>query len=239
MKIGLLFQPGAPLPPADLGRYVEARGFDSFWAPEHSHMPLAGHEHYPAGGEVAWIYRSFYDPFVLLGAVAGATERLLVGTSVILLPQRDAILTAKEVATLDVISGGRAVLGAGAGWSPEEMRNHGIEARTRFTNFREKVEAMRAIWTHEVAEYHGRFVDFSPMWCEPKPVQQDPPPRIYLGGTHPKWIDRVVAYGAGWMPIFRLHGGDELYEIIGELKRRVRDERGIEDFPISEIGAPP
>jgi hypothetical protein len=119
------------------------------------------------------------------------------------------------------------------------MRNHGIDAQTRFTNFREKIEAMRTIWTHEVAEYHGRFVDFTPMWCEPKPVQQDPLPRIYLGGTHPKWLDRVSAYGDGWMPIFRLHSGDELYEMIALLRRRARDERGIEDFPVSVIGAPP
>jgi probable F420-dependent oxidoreductase len=239
MKMGVLFQPGGPLSPPDLGRYVEERGFDSFWAPEHTHMPVVGHEHYPAGGDVAWIYRSFYDPFTTLGAVAAVTERLLLGTSVILLPQRDAILTAKEVATVDVLSGGRAVVGAGAGWEREEMRNHGTDSRTRFTNFREKIEAMREIWTKELAEYRGRFVDFSPMWCEPKPVQQAPPPLIYLGGTHPKWLDRAIAYGDGWMPIFRLHQGDELFEMIAELKRRGREERGIEDFPVTVIGAPP
>lgn len=238
MKMGVLFQPGGPMSPPELGRYVEERGFDSFWAPEHTHMPLAGQEEYPSGGEVAWIYRSFYDPFTILGAVAAVTERLLLGTSVILLPQRDAILTAKEVATVDVLSNGRAVLGVGAGWQPEEMRNHGVEAKTRFTNFREKLEAMREIWGNEVAEYHGRFVDFSPMWCEPKPIQQDPLPPVYLGGSHPNWIDRIIAYGDGWMPVFRLHKGDEFFEMVAEVKRRAREERGIEDFPVTVIGAP-
>jgi probable F420-dependent oxidoreductase len=239
VKLGVLFQPGGPLSPQDLGRYVEERGFDSFWAPEHTHMPVAGQEDYPSGGEVAWIYRSFYDPFTTLGAVAAVTERLLLGTSVILLPQRDAILTAKEVATVDVISNGRAVLGVGAGWNQEEMRNHGVEPRTRFTQFRETIEAMRTIWTEEQAEYHGRFVDFSRMWCEPKPLQRRPPPKIYLGGSHRNWLDRAIAYGDGWMPVYRLHRQDEIAEMIRELKRRGREERGIDEFPVTVIGVPP
>jgi probable F420-dependent oxidoreductase len=198
-------------------------------------MPVTGQEDYPSGGDVAWIYRSFYDPFTTLGAAAAVTERLLLGTSVILLPQRDAILTAKEVATVDVISGGRAVLGVGAGWNREEMGNHGTVFRTRFTKMREQVEALREIWTKDAAEYHGTIVDFDPIHSWPKPVQQPLP--VLIGGTGPKTLDRVVAYGDGWIPPLNWFDGDpaKVAEKIAELAGKCA-EAGRPNLPVTVMG---
>jgi probable F420-dependent oxidoreductase len=158
------------------------------------------------------------DPFVALSFAAAATERIKVGTGVCLVVERDPIVTAKEVASLDLLSGGRFLFGIGAGWNREEMRNHGTNPRRRFTLMRERVEAMKEIWAADEAEYHGEFVDFDPLWAWPKPVQRPHPP-ILLGGGGPKVLDRVLAYADEWMPN-RYGTPEELGERIAELRER-------------------
>ena len=155
------------------------------------------------------IYKSMFDPFVSLAAAAAVTENLKVGTAIALIPQRDPIHTAKEVATLDQISNGRVVLGIGGGWNEEEMEAHGTDPSTRFRLMREKVEAIKTLWTEEVAEYHGRHVDIPPTWQWPKPVQ-DPHPPILVGGAGPNVLNRVVSYGDGWMPAINLNFTEDL-----------------------------
>ncbi|HYN50839.1 MAG TPA: TIGR03619 family F420-dependent LLM class oxidoreductase, partial [Thermoleophilaceae bacterium] len=174
--------------------------------------------------------------FVALTAAATATERLRVGTGVCLVIERDPIATAKEVATLDHVSDGRFLFGVGAGWNREEMRNHGTDSRTRFSLMRERVEAMRAIWTQDEAEYHGRFVDFDPIWSWPKPVQKPHPP-VLVGGVGEKVLDRVVAYGDEWIPN-RVKGPEELGERIAELQRRA-EAAGRDRIPVTVFGAKP
>jgi len=148
---------------AALGRALEARGFESMWAPEHSHIPTARATAFPQGGELPRKYAEAMDPFVSLTAAAIATTRLQIGTGVCLVAQRDPIQTAKQVASLDQVSGGRFLFGIGGGWNAEEMADHGTEFKTRFKLMRERIEAMQAIWSHDTAEYHGEFVDFAPM----------------------------------------------------------------------------
>jgi probable F420-dependent oxidoreductase len=173
-------------------------------------------------------YRTL-DPFVTLTAMAGATERLLVGTGILLLIERDPIVTAKEITSLDHVSEGRVVVGVAAGWNREEMRNHGTDPTTRVALLRERVDAMKEIWTKEQAEFHGEFVDFDPIFCWPKPVQRPHPP-IFVGGG-PKALDRVLEYGDGWMPTYGL-GVDEITRWMTELERRAT-EAGRERIPVS------
>ena len=167
--------------PAALGRALEERGFESLWAPEHSHIPLSRASAFPAGGELPKKYYDVMDPFITLAAAAAATTRLKVATGVCLVVQRDPIQTAKAVASLDQVSGGRFLLGIGAGWNAEEMADHGTEFKSRFTVMRERVEAMKAIWTKSKPDYAGEFVKFPPMMTWPKPVQKPHPPI----GIHP------------------------------------------------------
>src|SRR5947209_16765993 len=148
--------------PATIARLVEERGFESLFFPEHTHIPAGRQTPYPAGGELPRQYSRTYDPFVALTAAAGETEQILVATGICLVIERDPITTAKEVASLDRLSGGRFLFGVGAGWNEEEMEHHGTDPRTRFALMRERIEAMKAIWTEDEAEYHGRFVDFEP-----------------------------------------------------------------------------
>jgi probable F420-dependent oxidoreductase len=183
--------------PAELGRLAEAYGFESLWVPEHTHQPLEPSMH-PVDGRVRDGYARTLDPFVALTAAAVATTRLRVGTGVSLVAQHDPIATAKAIATLDTVSGGRFELGVGAGWHEREMRNHGVDPATRFARMREHVLAMRAIWEQEVAEFHGRFVDFGPLRSWPKPVQPRLP--VLMGGQGPKALDRVLEYADGWAP---------------------------------------
>ena len=200
MEIGIaMFPTGYAVAPAELGPLVEERGFDSLWFPEHTHIPVSRRSAYPGGGELPREYSHMHDPFVALAAVATATERLRFGTGICLVIERDPIVTAKEVASLDYLSGGRFLFGVGAGWNEEEMENHGTDPRRRFGLMRERVEAMKAIWTEDEAEYHGKQVDFDPIWSWPKPAQQPHPP-VMIGGGGEKVLDRVIGFGDGWLP---------------------------------------
>jgi probable F420-dependent oxidoreductase len=187
--------------PREVAGLVEEMGlFDSLFFGEHTHIPASRTSPFP-GGELPRDHCRAFDPFVALTAAAGATSRILLGTGACLLVERDPIICAKEVASLDRISGGRTVLTVGAGWNMEEMENHGTDPRTRFTVLRERVEAIRAIWTQEEASYHGQFVNFDRIWSWPKPVQVPHPP-VLLGIAGPKAEERVLAYGDGWGPFF-------------------------------------
>ena len=194
-----IFPTDYAIAPAELARAAEDAGFESLFFAEHTHIPVSRDTPRPGGGELPEQYWHTHDPFVALGMVAQATERLRFGTGVCLVNQRDPIITAKEVASLDALSGGRFEFGIGAGWNVEEMRNHGTEPRRRFAQMRERVLAMKAIWTGDEAEFHGEHVDFDPIWCWPKPAQKPHPP-IILGGLGEKVLDRVLDYGDIWMP---------------------------------------
>ena len=185
--------------PAELGRALEERGFESIWAPEHSHIPLSRNSSFPSGGELPKQYYDVMDPFVSLTAAAVATNKLKVGTGVCLVIQRDTIQTAKLVASLDQVSGGRFLFGIGGGWNQDEMEDHGTVYATRFKKMREQIEAMKAIWTENKPEYHGEIVDFPPMMTWPKPVQKPHPP-VIIGGMFPHAARRALRYGDGWIP---------------------------------------
>ena len=186
--------------PAALAPAMEARGFESLWAPEHSHIPTSRRSAYPGGGDLPKSYYDVLDPFVALSAAAMVTNRLKLGTGVCLVIQRDTIQTAKLVASLDQISGGRFLFGIGGGWNAEEMEDHGTEFATRFKKMREQIEAMVQIWTRSKAEYHGEFVKFDPMMTWPKPIQKPHPP-VIVGGAFPHAARRAIRYGQGWIPI--------------------------------------
>ncbi len=200
MKIGAaMFFTDYSMHPAELGRALEERGFESLWAPEHSHIPVEGASGFPTGGAIPKKYYDAMDPFVALTAAAVATKRLLVGTGVCLVPQRDTIQTAKLVASIDQVSAGRFLFGVGNGWNAREMENHGTAFKTRHKAAREKIEAMKAIWTQAKPEYHGEFVAFDPIMAWPKPVRKPHPP-ILVGGAFPYGARRALRYGDGWMP---------------------------------------
>jgi probable F420-dependent oxidoreductase len=196
----LMFFTDYAISAVDLARALEARGFESVWAPEHSHIPAARKTPFPGGGELPKRYYDAMDPFVSLTAAAIATTRLKVGTGVCLVQQRDPIQTAKLVASLDQVSQGRFLFGVGGGWNQDEMENHGTVFATRFKLMRERIEAMKEIWTKSRAEYHGDMVDFDPMMVWPKPVQKPYPP-ILVGGAFPQAARRAIRYGDGWCPI--------------------------------------
>jgi probable F420-dependent oxidoreductase len=235
MELGLaILLTDYSMQPARLGSLAEERGFESLFLAEHTHIPASRETPYPGGTELPREYSHTIDPFVGLAAAASVTERLKLGTGICLVTERDPIVTAKEVATLDHVSGGRFLFGVGAGWNKEEMRNHGTDPRTRWTVMRERVEAMKAIWTHDEAEYHGRFVDFDPIWSWPKPVQKPHPP-VLVGGVGDKVLDRVVAYGDEWIPN-RVRNPEELGERIAELQRRA-EGAGRGRIPVTVFGA--
>ncbi len=201
----------------ELGQALEARGFESIWAPEHSHIPTSRATPFPQGGELPKKYYEAMDPFVTLTAAAVATEALKIGTGVCLVAQRDPIQTAKLVASIDQISGGRFLFGVGGGWNAEEMEDHGTAFKTRFKLMRERVAAMKEIWTKPEAEYHGEFVDFPPMSTWPKPVQKPHPP-VFVGGAFPYAARRALAYGDGWIP----HASRPQYGDVTEFLPRFR-----------------
>jgi probable F420-dependent oxidoreductase len=200
MKIGAaMFFTDYSMAPAALAMALEERGFESVWAPEHSHIPLSRKSPFPPGGDIPKQYYDVMDPFVALTAAAAATKTLRVGTGVCLVVQRDPIQTAKLVASIDQVSGGRFLFGVGNGWNAEEMADHGTVFETRHKLARERIEAMRAIWTQAKPEYHGEFVNFDPMMTWPKPVQKPHPP-VIVGGAFPFAARRALRYGDGWMP---------------------------------------
>ena len=221
--------------PAPLGRALEERSLESLFVAEHTHIPVKRESQWPDGDELPRKYYRTLDPFVTLTAAAGTSERLLVATGILLVIERDPITTAKEIASLDHVSGGRVVIGIGAGWNREEMRDHGTDPATRMALLRERILAMKEIWTKEQAEFHGRFVNFDPMFCWPKPVQRPHPP-IMVGGNGPKTLDRVLEYGDGWMPTYQL-GLDEIARRITELERRAA-EAGRDRIPVSVYAVP-
>ena len=178
---------------------VEDHGHESLFFAEHTHIPASRESTYPGGGELPRKYSHCYDPFVALTAAAEATSSLRIGSGICLVIERDPITTAKEVASVDHLSGGRFEFGIGAGWNREEMANHGTDPRTRMRLLRERVEAMKAIWTQEEASYSGEFVNFDRIWSWPKPLQRPHPP-ILVGGAGPTVLDRVLAFGDGWFP---------------------------------------
>lgn len=185
--------------PQALAKALEERGFESVWAPEHSHIPLSRKSPFIMGGELPKRYYDVMDPFVTLTAAAMATTNLKVGTGICLVNQRDPIQTAKSVASIDLMSEGRFLFGIGNGWNQDEMENHGTNFKTRHKLVRERVEAMKEIWTQSKPEYHGEFVNFDPMMTWPKPVQKPHPP-ILIGGAFPYSARRAIRYGNGWMP---------------------------------------
>ncbi len=200
--------------PVDLGRALEERGFESLYLAEHSHIPVDAKTPYPMGGPTPRKYYRTLDPFVALTATAVATRDLLVGTGIALVPQRDPIHTAKEVASLDVVSQGRFRFGVGVGWLREEMANHGVDPSVRGRVVDERLDAMIQIWTQEKAEFHGKFVDFDPIYSWPKPVQRPYPP-LYLGGG-PAGFKRIARLNAGWIAM--TPSPDVLSDQLEELK---------------------
>jgi probable F420-dependent oxidoreductase len=200
MKIGVaMFFTDYSMTPQELGVAAEERGFDSVWSPEHSHIPLSRESAFPSGGDLPKKYYDAMDPFVALMAAAAVTKTIKVGTGVCLVVQRDPIQTAKNVASLDQLSNGRFLFGVGNGWNKDEMRNHGTVFETRHKLARERIEAMKVIWSKSKPEYHGEMVDFGPMMTWPKPVQKPHPP-ILVGGAFPYGARRAIRYGDGWMP---------------------------------------
>ena len=202
-RFGILTTPTEySMPPTALGKWAEANRFESIWFPEHSHIPTSRRTPFHSGGELPEIYKEFFDPFVGLTAAAAVTTKLKLGTGVCLVPEHDVINLAKTIACLDRVSDGRFILGIGAGWNAEEMADHGVAFKDRWKVTRERVLAMKEIWTRDIAEYHGKFVDFDPMWCRPKPLQKGGPP--VLLGAQSKWaLARVAEYCDGWIPLDR------------------------------------
>ncbi|MGI9592759.1 MAG: LLM class F420-dependent oxidoreductase [Myxococcota bacterium] len=223
MKLGItLFATDRSMSPVELAREAEARGFYSLYLPEHTHIPTSRRTPPPTGDAVlAEEYKRSLDPYIALAAAASVTDTIRLGTGIGLVAQHDAITLAKELATLDLVSGGRLVLGIGYGWNHEEMENHGIDVKRRRALVREKMLAMQALWANEVAEFHGEFVDFEPSWQWPKPLQQ-PRPRVLIGGAPgSKLFAHIAEYADGWLPI----GGAGVQEALAKL-RVAYEERG-------------
>ncbi|HEX7406304.1 MAG TPA: LLM class F420-dependent oxidoreductase [Candidatus Binatia bacterium] len=220
----------------ELAREAEARGFESLWLPEHTHIPASRRSPWPGGPELPKEYWHTHDLFVALAAAAAVTRTLKVCTGICLLVERDPITTAKEVASLDVLSNGRVLFGIGGGWNAEEMENHGTTFKTRWSLLRERVEAMKKIWAEDAAEYHGKFVNFEPIWSWPKPVQKPHPP-IFLGGNTPAALQRVVEYCDGWMPIPARAG--DLVAAIKDLHHRAEKAgRDPKSISVATYGSP-
>ena len=196
----LMFATDYAIPPHTLAAEAEARGFESIFFPEHTHIPASRVTPWPGGAELPREYSHTHDPFVALTAAAAVTKTIKLATGICLVTERDPILMAKQVASLDLLSRGRVILGIGAGWNVEEMANHGVAFATRWKVTRERVLAMRRIWRDDAAEFHGEFVDFDPIWSYPKPVRVGGPP-ILLGASSRWSWQRVAEYCDGWMPI--------------------------------------
>jgi probable F420-dependent oxidoreductase len=239
MEFGaLMFFTEHAIPATEFAQALEARGFESVWAPEHSHIPTSRKSPWPGGGELPKVYYEAMDPFVSLTAAAVATKTLKVATGVCLVQQRDPIQTAKLVASIDQISGGRFLFGVGGGWNAEEMADHGTEFRTRFKLVRERIEAMKEVWTKTKAEYHGEMVDFPEMMASPKPVQKPHPP-ILVGGAFPQAARRAVRYGDGWAPIAGRGPDGDVDELLPKFHQMLSEAgRDPQSVPVSLFGVP-
>ncbi|MBV8906107.1 MAG: LLM class F420-dependent oxidoreductase [Acidobacteriia bacterium] len=203
MRIGVSYFPADyGIDVRELARAAEERGFESLFFPEHTHIPTSRRTPFPGGGELPKCYFHTHDPFVALSFAAAVTSKILLATGVCLIPQRDPIVTAKCVASLDLLSNGRFLFGIGGGWNVDEMENHGARYDTRFKLLRERILAMKALWTQEEASFHGEMVNFDPVWLYPKPKQRPHPP-ILLGGPTDYTLKRVVEFCDGWMPLGR------------------------------------
>jgi len=236
MKTGvLIFATDYTIQMGELAKELEDRGFESLLVPEHTHIPASRKSAWPGGADLPKEYSHTYDPFVALSFAAAATKTLKLGTGICLLPQRDTITTAKSVASLDRMSGGRFLFGIGGGWNVEEMQQHGTQYNERFAKMKEQVLAMKMLWSEEEAEFHGQHVNFEATWQHPKPLQTPPP--VILGGETDYTLRRVVDYCEGWLPRAR-HGFDAA-ENIARLKN-IADEAGrdMATLSVSVFGAP-
>ena len=237
MRVGVFYFPtdyGIDI--AELARALEERGFDSLFVPEHTHIPLSRKTPFPGGGELPKRYSHTHDPLVGLAFAAAATKKLLVGTGILLVPQHEPIVTAKAIASLDQLSGGRFVFGIGGGWNVDEMENHGARHATRFKQMREHVLAMKELWTKDEASFHGEFVKFDPVWSWPKPARRPHPP-ILLGGESDHTLRRVVEYCDGWFP--RPRAGFEPVQAVDRLRRMAAENgRDFRTLSITVFGAP-
>jgi probable F420-dependent oxidoreductase len=231
MKFGIsTFVNDDTIDTVSLARAIEERGFDSLAIAEHTHIPASRESAYPLGGELPSIYYRTLDPFVTLAAAAAVTSTIELVTGIALLIQRDPIITAKEAASIDLISNGRFVFGVGAGWNIEEMRDHGTDPKTRGALLDERIEAIKALWTTEPAEYHGKYVDFDSSYLRPKPVQKPHPP-IVIGGDSDATVKRVIRHEAGW--ISNPFPVDHLKRRIDQLR-----EGAGHDVPLTTFGTP-
>ncbi|MEQ8840414.1 MAG: LLM class F420-dependent oxidoreductase [Acidimicrobiales bacterium] len=237
MRFGATIFPTADaMPMGALGAALEDRGFESLWVAEHTHIPASRRSPWPGGPELPQMYFETLDPFVALTAAAASTSTLKLATGITLVPQHHPITLAKQVASIDHVSGGRFILGVGGGWNAEEMENHGGEFSSRWKLMRERIEAMKAIWADDPAEYHGDMVDFDPIWSKPKPVQSPHPP-IHVGGASPWGPRRAARYGDGWMPI---HGrGSMLDELDVLAEECAKNDREVDEIELTLYAAPP
>lgn len=234
MDFGVAFFPTHDgVPPGAMARMAEERGFESLWFAEHTHIPASRESAWVGDGALPQKYWHSYDLFVALTAAAAATTKLRVGSAICLVVERDPIVTAKAVASIDHLSGGRLEFGVGAGWNREEMRNHGTDPRKRMAIMRERVEAMKAIWTQDEASYQGEHVAFDRIWSYPKPAQRPHPP-ILVGGDGPTVEERVLAFGDAWFPTYR--GRPEVLQRYAELRERA--DRPIE-LTLTSVPADP
>jgi probable F420-dependent oxidoreductase len=240
MQIGAaMFFTDYSMSPVALAQALEERGFESVWAPEHSHIPLTRKTPFAAGGELPKQYYDVMDPFVTLSAAAAATKTIKLGTGVCLIIQRDTIQTAKLVASLDQVSGGRFLFGIGGGWNQDEMEDHGTVYATRFKKMREQVEAMKAIWSETKPEYHGEIVDFPPMMTWPKPVQKPHPP-VIVGGMFPHAARRALRYADGWIPHSRRPHYEDVTDFLPQFRQMAAEAgRKLEEVPITVWGVQP
>jgi probable F420-dependent oxidoreductase len=231
MKFGIsTFVTDDGIDPVSLAKGIEERGFASLVIAEHTHIPASRESAYPGGGELPDVYYKTLDPFVTLAAAAAVTSKIELFTGIALLIQRDPITTAKEAASIDLISGGRFVFGVGAGWNIEELRDHGTDPKTRGALLDERIEAITALWTDDPAEYHGKYVDFDASYSRPKPVRKPHPP-IYIGGNSDATVKRIIRHQAGWisnpLPV------EDLKKRLGQLR-----DGATHEVPLATFGIP-
>ena len=239
----LIFPTAYSMSPADLARAAEARGFESLFFPEHTHIPASRQSPWPGGAELPKQYSHCHDPYVGLATAAAVTSTIKIGTGITLITEHDPIVLAKQIASLDQLSSGRVLLGVGAGWNAEEMGNHGVSYATRWRVLRERVQAMRTIWTEDEPEYHGDFVDFDPIWSHPKPAQAGGP-KVLLGASSRWAYPRIAEYCDGWFPIHQdsarasAQGALDYADGIKQTREawRAAERQGDPDFSIFGMG---